>query len=201
LFVCILTTFFCSSGDQGEGVFVFHISAFEQGGFEWQGGFDIQILNVDKRDSSSYYLQYQEGSNTAVLVKPILPAVIRFDKIEYEKYVKERPLQVGQDLVRSAFEALPEERRSQRIILQFPSEVKLTEAPFQAQVNNDGGMIRATVKAVVYPVEAEIKGKKTYLFMNRVIWRLADKSKAARLQSQAKNQADQAMEDAYAGLL
>jgi hypothetical protein len=181
---------------------VFQVSSFEQGGFEWKDSFDIQLLNLDTRDAGYYYLQYKEGSNTAVLVKPILPAAIRFDKAEYEKKEKVRHLQTGQDLVRSNFEGLPEEHKVHKITLQFPSGVQLTEAPFLNQgPNTHGGMIRATVKMLVYQVEGrEVKGKKTYVIHNRACWRLADRAKANRLQSQAKNQADQALEEAYAGL-
>jgi hypothetical protein len=198
-----MNTFSSASGDQGDGVLVFLISSFEHGGFEWRGGFDIQIINVDSRDASSYYLEYKEGSNTAVLVKPILPATIRQDKAVFEKSVTVRALQTGQDLVRSAFENLPIERRSQRIVLQFPSDVNLTETPFLNQVpRNDGGTIKAVFKMVVYKAPGlPVKGTATSQIINRLCWRLADQSKAVRLLVQVSNQADQAVEDAYAGLL
>jgi hypothetical protein len=86
-------------------------------------------------------------------------------KLEYDKKEKERHLQTGQDLVRSNFEGLPEERKVHKITLQFPSEVQLTEAPFLNQgPNTHGGIIRATFKMLAYTVEGRVvKGRKTYV--------------------------------------
>jgi hypothetical protein len=146
-------------------------------------------LEVDDRDFQQglYRIEYKEGGNTAVLIRPTLPAVFRFDKAEFETRVTERHFQSGQDVARAIFNNLPENRKLQRITLQFDSHVKLTQDPFLEAglaARTDGDTVKASVKQIAYPKHTGRvlpNGANMVFIFTRASWRFADRSHAVQL--------------------
>jgi hypothetical protein len=165
----------------------------------------------DGRDLNNdcYCLEYKEGSNTATLTKPLLPAPLRFDKAEYEYREPNRHYQVGHDMVRNAFQHLPEDKRVQKFTLQFEAGVKLTEIPYlpttvgAPTINGDTGQRQAHPCMMVYQRNSGVTtaaGGQINDIHYRVIWRLADQSKAHQLEAQANTAGARAALAAYQGL-
>jgi hypothetical protein len=164
----------------------------------------------DGRDlNSDYYcLEYKEGSNTATLTKPLLPAPLRFDKAEYEYKEPNRHYQIGHDVVRNAFQQLPEDKRVQKFTLQFETGVKLTEIPYlpttvgAPTINGDTGQRQAHPWMMIYHRNSGITTATGQMIDNhyRVIWRLADQSKAHQLEVRANSAGARAAQAAYQGL-
>jgi hypothetical protein len=169
------------------------------------------MFMTDSRDLNEnfYCLEYKEGSNTATLTKPLLPAPLRFDKAEYEYKEPNRNFQVGHDVARNAFQQLPEDKRVQKFILQFDADVKLTEIPYLPTnvgppiINSDTGQRQAHPYMMIYHKQSgnvTVTGQMMIDSHYRVYWRLADQSKALKLEVQANNAGARAAQAAYQGL-
>jgi hypothetical protein len=185
----------------------------DRGGYEWAGGFLIEILLPDDRDLENdlYTIRYQEGSNTAVYTRPALPACYRFDKTAYERVTAtpagaaaDAPpsgalFQRGQDIARSAFADLPDVDKYQKFTLQFPDGFQITESPYR--VTDVGGTQNSVLKLakienVIYSIGSGIMDYRGVpagvaptvelpSLHYRARWKFADKAKATKMAAQA----------------
>jgi hypothetical protein len=204
-------------GNQGEGVYAFHITAVEYGGREWDGAILIELDQVDTRDvmDSCYKLEYLEGGNTATLTVPTLSSSYRHDKVEYEllqTQPHQRAFLKGQDMTRSTWEQLNPDQKVQKIKLQFPQGYKLCETPFLAAggagVRGPDGTVKAESKMLVYQkscgfnytvaTHAQV-GQPILDLHTRINWKLADSSQSRLLATQA-NQGVETATAAFRGL-
>ena len=193
-------------GDLGEGIFAFRISDVEYGHFEWKGCMEIELL-VDERDvqANLYSIEYKEGTNIAILTKPILPAPFVHDKAEFEARQLLRYIQKGHDAARSAYAKLSREDQVRKITLKFQDHVCLCEVPFRATGvahNNSGGIEIASPQMIAYRKatgRTDQAGDQILGLYHRLTWKFADSSKAVALAT-AGNLGVRAADDAYAGL-
>lgn len=116
---------------------------------------------VDPRDivDDLYDFQFQEGTNKAILSKPVLPAVFRLDKANIEAVVTEPHFRKAHDVARSAVSNLTRtntELKKKRIDVVFPKGYRLSQRPFNHPVGREDEWISAVGQSTVYRKDTDL---------------------------------------------
>jgi hypothetical protein len=191
-------------GDQGEGVFAFNIANFRFGGHSWKEAIELEML-ADNRDVEQdlYNIVYFEGSNEAILSKPILPAGFQLDAAEYDPRQANKDVLEGHQQSRTAYSKMPASKQVKEYVLRFKHDVKLTEVPFGAGGvgGNKDEPIVAEPKMVIYRKgTGKFSGEHEIMTVHtRVTWKFGDSTRAISLTA-SDRPGQKASDEAFAGL-
>ncbi|CAB9528326.1 unknown protein [Seminavis robusta] len=148
-----------------------------------------------------YKIEYMEGSNFAVLYKPVLPAGFRLDATEYGARQANVQIKTGHKAALTAYGRLPPQDVYQKFRLQFSDNVKLTEAPFGVTGSAGEQVDTAAMKMILYRKGTGKKDKSNQDVLDlhtRITFVFADLAKKTVLDGATKR-GSKAVDDAFGG--
>lgn len=166
-------------GDQGEGLNVIKFWGHGVGHFE-HSGVDVQlVIDMADYEQDLYDLSFMEGSNKAVLSKPLMESTY-FDKREYETIVPDAVLRKGHDAARAAFLKLTRsspESKIKKFDVIFPTGYQLTQRVFNNPTGVDGEYISAVPDLITYRKNTgytNAGGVAIYQIRSRLSWKFTN---------------------------
>lgn len=139
-------------GDQGEGLNVIKFWGHTVGHFEHSGVDVMLVIDAQDYEVDLYDFSFIEGSNKAVLSKPLMEAHY-FDKAEMEVLVAEPFIRKGHDAARAAYSKMTRvnaETKMKKYDVVFPAGYQLSQRVFNHPTGVEGEYISAVPTMISY---------------------------------------------------